>query len=202
MATNSELRDEFHTLTLRQKKQFIEDLRVQQHNSTSVANKQFLDECISEYNGEVTGITSNTSHNSKSRRTEVNVSVRENAAMIPCSECGAEISIKAHACPRCGNPAASRNGGVKNGLIWTQAFMPAIGALFAFGTIVTIIINCVLLSVDSKNIRKAGYDTTQLGSPWLVPIYLYRRAKMFNHGNAYFIVWCVMFGLSFIGFFE
>ena len=90
---------------------------------------------------------------------------------------------------------------VNNTLVWIQAFIPAIGAIFQFGTIVMILINCILLTVDCKNLEKAGYDVTPMGNPWFVPVYLYKRAELFGHGKAYFIVWCVAFGLSFLGFF-
>lgn len=93
-----------------------------------------------------------------------------------------------------------KKGKVNNTLIWIQAFMPALGALFMFGTVVTFLINSHILYVDCQNLEKAGYDVEALGSSWLVPVYIYKRAKYFNHGNAYFIVWCITFGMSFLGF--
>jgi hypothetical protein len=81
------------------------------------------------------------------------------------------------------------------------AFIPAIGAFFEFGTLLFLVANIVLCVFDEKGLKKAGY-TESLGSAWLIPVYLYKRAKYLNHSLAYFIVWCVTFGLSFIGFFE
>ena len=52
MATISELREKFSGLPLSQKKQFIENLRSQLQNTTKLANKQFLNECIRKYNEE------------------------------------------------------------------------------------------------------------------------------------------------------
>ena len=95
----------------------------------------------------------------------------------------------------------SPKGPVDNTLVWLQAFSPAIGGVFMFGTFVMIFINCLLLTVDSKNLEKAGYDISAVGNPWLVPVYLYKRAELFGDSKAYFIVWCVTFGLSFLGFF-
>lgn len=93
-----------------------------------------------------------------------------------------------------------QKGKVDNTLIWIQAFMPALGALFMFGTLVTLLINSVVLYFDCEKLKKAGYDVESLGSSWIVPVYIYKRAKYFNHGNGYFITWCVTFGLSFLGF--
>ena len=90
---------------------------------------------------------------------------------------------------------------VGNGIVWMQAFVPVIGAFFAFGTIVVIIINIILLSIDARRLEKAGYDTSGVGTVWLVPVYLYQRAKLLNDGMGYFIVWCVTFGLGLFGFF-
>lgn len=99
------------------------------------------------------------------------------------------------------NSPQLENPKVSNTLIWIQALMPVIGAFFAFGTVVCIVINIILLTFDEKELKKAGYDVAQLGGVWLVPAYLYKRAKMLKENNAYFIVWCVTFGLSFLGFF-
>lgn len=91
---------------------------------------------------------------------------------------------------------------VDNTIVWIQSFIPAIGAVFKFGTLVMILINCILLTVDSNNLEKSGYDVTPMGNPWFVPVYLYKRAQLFGHSNVYFIVWCVTFGLSCMGFFR
>lgn len=96
----------------------------------------------------------------------------------------------------------SKKDKVDNTLIWIQAFMPALGALFMFGTLVTFFINSLVLYFDCQKLEKAGYDVKELGSSWVVPVYIYKRAKYFNHGNGYFITWCVTFGLSFLGFFS
>jgi hypothetical protein len=94
------------------------------------------------------------------------------------------------------------NGKVSNVLIWILAFIPAIGALFEFGTLLFLVLNILLCILDEKNLKKAGYNTESLGSVWLIPVYLYKRARYLKHSLAYFIVWCVAFGLSFLGFFD
>lgn len=85
---------------------------------------------------------------------------------------------------------------VSNTIVWIIAFIPVIGAFFAFGFLAFLIINIVLCSVDDNMLKKAGYDTTSLGNTWLIPVYLYKRAEMFHHSKAYFIVWCVTFVIS------
>jgi hypothetical protein len=91
---------------------------------------------------------------------------------------------------------------VKNTLVWILAFLPAIGVSFEFGTVALLVITIVLCYFDEKNIKKLGYDDMPLGGAWLVPVYLYNRAKYFNHGKGYFITWCVTFALSFFGFLD
>lgn len=138
-----------------------------------------------------------------------------------CVNCRKEIPDGAAVCPECGavqkrttpapisnmgnnvnsrNQEVNRNGKVDNTLIWIQAFMPLLGALFMFGTVVTFLINSVILYFDCEKLKKAGYDVEPMGSSWVVPVYIYNRKKYFNHGNGYFITWCITFGLSFLGF--
>lgn len=103
-------------------------------------------------------------------------------------------------------------------LVWILAFAPAIGlalefyiagAMFphspnlphavaasgAFG-FVTFVLNIGLSLWDEKRLKRAGVDTATFGNwAWLVPVYLYRRAKALNHHPAYFVVWVVCFVL-------
>jgi len=37
-----------------------------------------------------------------------------------------------------------------------------------------------------------------MGSAWLVPVYLFNRAKVLKQNNAYFIIWVVLFCLSLV----
>lgn len=85
---------------------------------------------------------------------------------------------------------------VSNTIVWIIALIPIIGAFFAFGSIAFLVANIVLCSVDDNMLKKAGYDTTPLGNTWLIPVYLYKRAEMFHHSKAYFIVWCITFVIS------
>lgn len=85
---------------------------------------------------------------------------------------------------------------IDNTLIWILAFVPIIGTVWKFGIILFLLVNCILTYFDEKNLKKLGCDTTELGNTWLIPVYLYNRAKMFDHDMGYFIVWCITFILS------
>ena len=68
------------------------------------------------------------------------------------------------------------------------------GSLF----FVTVILNIALSILDERKLRKAGWDTNKIrGMVWLVPVYLFKRAKLLEQNMAYFIVWLVAFGLVF-----
>jgi hypothetical protein len=97
---------------------------------------------------------------------------------------------------------------VDNTLVWWLAFAPILGT-FAAGFLsgithknindfwwVTVVLNIALSVVDEKKLQKAGYDTKKMGSSWLVPVYLFKRAQILGQNNAYFIVWVVLFSLS------
>ncbi|MCE5227845.1 MAG: DUF4339 domain-containing protein [Porphyromonadaceae bacterium] len=99
---------------------------------------------------------------------------------------------------------------VNNTIIWVLAFAPIIGVflegLFSGMTgisqaslwFVTLFLNIILGYMDEKKLKNAGHDTSKMGSVWLVPVYLFKRAKILKHNYAYFIVWCVLFGLLLI----
>lgn len=110
---------------------------------------------------------------------------------------------------------------VNNTLVWILAFAPIIGEVsqgliaglgFLIGLIanpyvsykklwfVTLILNIVLSLADEKKLKRQGIDTSQLGSAWLVPVYLYKRAQVLKQNIAYFIVWIVSFVLILLGF--
>lgn len=125
-----------------------------------------------------------------------------------CVNCGTELNEN-QICDRCKSVSigtAENNysdevkslakGEVCNVLVWINAFIPIIGAFFAFGFVAFFIVNSILAYFDEKNLQKAGYDTSNFGSTWIVPVYLYKRAKYFSHSMAYFAVWCVAFALS------
>lgn len=100
---------------------------------------------------------------------------------------------------------------VSNGIIWVLAFAPLIGQFlegFIWGLTgiglenlwwITLCLNIGLSCADEQKLKKAGHDTDSMGGAWLVPVYLFNRAKVLKHSNAYFIVWLVGFALVLLG---
>lgn len=108
---------------------------------------------------------------------------------------------------------------VSNSVVWVLALAPIIGLMleyFVAGMMnpddmyqadidmenykywyVTLILNIALSIWDEARLRKAGTKTSDFkGWVWLVPVYLFQRAKALQHSNSYFITWIVCFVLS------
>lgn len=84
---------------------------------------------------------------------------------------------------------------------WIMATIPITGIIlsaflgFGIGT-VSLILNIIFGYIDENNLKKQGIDTSAFGKwAFLVPYYLYKRAKALNDSMAYFIVWVVLFVL-------
>lgn len=107
---------------------------------------------------------------------------------------------------------------VNNTVVWVLAFAPFIGFLLeafvagmvyadnpyqaesaAFGGqfwYITLILNVALSYWDEKRLSKSGTDTGRFkGMVWLVPVYLYQRARALKHNLGYFGVWIACFVL-------
>jgi len=107
---------------------------------------------------------------------------------------------------------------VNNTVVWVLAFAPIIGLMLEYfvagvvysdnqdlaeaaasgGTFwyITLILNIALSYWDEKRLKKAGTNTEKFsGWVWLVPVYLFQRAKALKQNRAYFIVWIVCFVL-------
>lgn len=127
--------------------------------------------------------------------------------MVFCRGCGKSIHVTATGCPGCGAPqnVESLIHEWGNMMAWVIAFAPLIGA-FAEGLIsgafnysggllflVSFGINIYLCDRDEKELASKGVDTSQLGNAWLVPIYLFNRARVLNEKPGYPITWCVLF---------
>jgi hypothetical protein len=94
---------------------------------------------------------------------------------------------------------------VNNSIVWILAFAPLIGTIFenilseitemSVGNFwfVTLILNIGLSYFDEKKLEAAGHNTDDMGSAWLVPVYLFKRSSVLKHNYSYFIVWCIMF---------
>lgn len=104
-------------------------------------------------------------------------------------------------------PPPLTGAAVSNTIIWILAFAPLIGVFlegFFSGLtgisqeslwFITLVLNIILGYADERKLKAAGHDTSKMGAAWLVPVYLFKRAKVLKHNYAYFIVWCVLFGL-------
>jgi len=107
---------------------------------------------------------------------------------------------------------------VNNSVVWILAFAPIIGFVLEYAVaglvygdspaaeaaatanqfwFVSLALNIALCYWDARKLRQAGHDTAKFkGWVWLVPVYLYQRAKAMKQNLAYFIVWIVCFGLN------
>ncbi|CAI1199734.1 TPA: DUF4339 domain-containing protein [Yersinia enterocolitica] len=107
---------------------------------------------------------------------------------------------------------------IPGGVVWTLAFAPFIGYALELWTaglsgmgfeeaydavsggqywFITLLLNISLGYLDERRLRKAGVDTAAFGKlAWLVPFYLWRRAKSLGQKSAYFWVWLVMLVLT------
>ncbi len=145
-------------------------------------------------------------------------------ALIFCPECGTKVSEFASTCLNCSYPINKLKANsfsetktkvkVENTIVWLLAFSPLIGELLqcliagcVYGDFwemhydkfwpVTIILNIILCNIDENKLKNQGVETEEFGSTWLVPVYLFRRAKFLGHDQAYFWVWIVLFTLDF-----
>jgi hypothetical protein len=108
-----------------------------------------------------------------------------------------------------GSPPPIPGGEISNNLVWILAFVPILGTLLEYiiageigiasGSLwfVTIAINCIICVMDERKLKNAGYDTKKVivWAIFLVPVYLYKRAKLLKHNPSYLVVWCLTFAL-------
>lgn len=90
-------------------------------------------------------------------------------------------------------------------LVWVAAFVPCASLILDFilppwpSLALVIVINTLLLTVDLKRLRKAGYDTTTLSRIWLlVPVYLFKRVRIAGGGYGYAVCWMITFFMTFL----
>ena len=96
---------------------------------------------------------------------------------------------------------------VNNTMVWWLAFMPILGSIIEYLIsdatgiaskslwFITLGLNVWLCTLDDRNLQKAGYNTDALGSSWIIPVYLFKRAKFLKQSYAYAIAWCVTFAI-------
>jgi hypothetical protein len=110
---------------------------------------------------------------------------------------------------------------VSNTLVWVLAFAPILGlflesfiAMLVYSSesramdavsdgklfYITVALNILLCVLDEKRLQKAGHNTSAFkGWVWIVPVYLYQRAKHLKQNLAYFAVWIACFVLVLLG---
>ncbi len=103
-------------------------------------------------------------------------------------------------------PVAGR--AIDNAVVWWLAFAPIIGSFVGIWLAssmqtsvnnfwwITLGLNIGLGYFDESRLKRAGYDTAKMGMAWLVPVYLFKRAKLLDQSPAYFVVWLVAFFVS------
>ena len=129
-------------------------------------------------------------------------------AAAPATE---SISAPVPAAETAAAPQVSAEDASTNRLIaWLIACVPLMGSLielltglgearFGASAFLYCVLNSILCSIDESRLKKQGFDTSSCSWFWgalLVPVYIYRRARLVGDDNSYFIGWFVMLGLS------
>jgi hypothetical protein len=131
-----------------------------------------------------------------------------------CPKCGSGTPLEAEFCMKCGNKFS---GEVKvtaptTVYYWALSSMPVILGIAAIalssviesnlvlGTywIFSFLINIALVTADSNELKRVGLESSVLLGILLLPVYLYRRAKLLGAPQVGIIIWLLAFTLSFI----
>lgn len=114
------------------------------------------------------------------------------------------------------SPPPLKGENINNTMAWLAAFTPIIGLFLEYviagamydgnelaaaiavrsGKLfyVTLGLHILFCYLDERKLKKAGYNTAKFrGWVWLVPVYLFQRAKALKQTPSYFWVWIVMF---------
>jgi hypothetical protein len=109
-----------------------------------------------------------------------------------------ETELRQHFQNTPGSPPPLTGDHVYNGWAWAIALVPLLDVLtlgaLPFGSL--FIVNTALCGVDSWRLRKAGHETASIGWIFLVPVYLFVRAKRANQRPDYAYVWILCFVVS------
>lgn len=54
---------------------------------------------------------------------------------------------------------------------------------------------------DESNLYHAGYNTETLTKAFIIPVYIFKRARLTKSGMTYLVLWCITFLISIIGTF-
>jgi|SRR5579883_425991 ribosomal protein L40E len=141
------------------------------------------------------------------------------ANLAACPRCGAELGDRSNSfCAKCGAGLYTPQSQqltiphVDNTLAWTLAFAPMLGVLAAIALIpvdvslatvagvAAFAVNVVLSVLDERRLKRSGAigDKSLVGwALFLIPVYLYKRARILRQSAAIPVVWCVCFVGSF-----
>lgn len=128
--------------------------------------------------------------------------------LTDCPKCKQIVEVPFQKSAYC--PSKPKSGiAVDNGFIWVVAFVPV------WGYIVQLIVaemtswnidtlwfiplglNIIFCSIDNGILKNAGHNTETFGIwAWLIPVYLYKRAKALTQSLSYFIAWMAFFVVS------
>ena len=132
-------------------------------------------------------------------------------AAAPATESVPVSAPEAAAAETAAAPRVSAEDASTNRLIaWLIACVPLMGSLITLLTgigasswgasaFLYCVLNSIFCSIDESRLKKQGFDTSSCAWFWgalLVPVYIYRRARLVGDDNSYFIGWFVMLGFS------
>lgn len=96
---------------------------------------------------------------------------------------------------------------ISNTIVWIIAVLPIIGLIIENAVAlasnrslndmwwITLVLNTALCWWDERRVRKQRHDFNLSSVVFLVPVYLFQRAKRLKHNFSYFIVWLVTFAI-------
>ena len=64
--------------------------------------------------------------------------------------------------------------------------------------ILSVLVNYGLAYYDMDRLKLTGEYSNKIGIPAIIPLYLYRRAKVLNQSYIYSVVWSILFILTLI----
>jgi hypothetical protein len=90
--------------------------------------------------------------------------------------------------------------GVNDSLAWVVALLPILGAAAGYGTgrdlwLLVLVLNITLCGLDYSRLQQAGHNVP-VAWIFLIPVYLWKRAKSLNSAPVHFYVWLIAFAGS------
>ncbi|RKY06411.1 MAG: hypothetical protein DRP56_07460 [Planctomycetota bacterium] len=63
-------------------------------------------------------------------------------------------------------------------------------------SVIILLLNALFLYFDERMLKRNGIPTDELASVWLIPVYLFKRARLTSGSNGYAISWIIIFVIS------